>query len=85
MVLTDSHRLLTFPSPCDYSTHSVSNIYLRHHIFLQLLGELYADKKYLEKLMDDQGTMTRYFTIHNIKLNYITCSKNGRQKYAFLS
>ena len=23
--------------------------------FLQLLGELYADKKYLEKLMDDQG------------------------------
>lgn len=26
-------------------------------ILLQLLGELYADKKYLEKLMDDQGTM----------------------------
>ena len=55
-----------FPSPYDNSTHSVSNICLKHLILLQLLGELYADKKYLEKLMDDQGTLGRYFIIYNI-------------------
>jgi len=32
-------------------------------ILLQLLGELYADKKYLEKLMDDQGTMGKIFKL----------------------
>lgn len=29
---------------------------------MQLLGELYADKKYLEELMSDQG-MSNYFNL----------------------
>lgn len=43
---------------------------------MQLLGELYADKKYLEKLMDDQGKITNFIDKEIVKGN-----KNSERHY----
>lgn len=42
---------------------------------MQLLGELYADKKYLEELMSDQGT-SNYFNL--LPINLAQCDRGSR-------
>ena len=39
---------------------------------MQLLGELYADKKYLEELMSDQGT-SNFFNLLPITVAHDQC------------
>ena len=45
---------------------------------MQLLGELYADKKYLEELMSDQGT-SNYFNLLPIIIFLAQCDGSQRE------